>query len=111
MEKSELIKLRRSANIILQKYPDRIPVVLKNNKRAPVEGLKKLKYLVPRDITVAEFMENIRKGVSVSSNEAIFIYVNNNIPTATKLMGDIYEEFKDETLYLVMDICHENTFG
>ena len=46
---------------IRSRYPDRIPVIVERAENSNIENIDKRKYLVPNDITVAQFMWIIRK--------------------------------------------------
>ena len=65
---------------IMLKYPDRIPVIVELVKGSKL-NLDKNKFLVPNDLTVGQFMYVIRTRIHVDPDEAIFLFVNNTIPT------------------------------
>jgi len=97
---------------IKNKYPERIPVICeKLNNRSNIPDLDKSKYLVPCDLTVGQFIYVIRKRIKLSSEQAIFIFINGNIPSNTSLMCDLYEYNKDEDGFLYVTYSGENTFG
>jgi len=98
---------------VLAKYPDRIPVICqKRNVNDDTPLIKKTKYLVPRDLTVAQFMSVVRKKIDLSEEKALFFYVNNfSIPKASEEIQNIYCKEKDEDEFLYFTYCLENTFG
>merc|ERR1712018_394842 len=61
---------------IRQKYPDRIPVIVQKVENSNIEKIDKRKYLVPADITAAQFMWIIRKRINLPSERAIFLFVD-----------------------------------
>ena len=73
--------------------------------------IDKVKYLVPKDLTMAQFMYVIRKRMELSSNSALFAFVNNTIPPSSSLLSDIYEQHKDEDGFLYITYSGEQTFG
>ncbi|OBS81373.1 hypothetical protein A6R68_20401 [Neotoma lepida] len=86
---------------IRAKYPDRVPIV----------DIDKRKYLVPSDITVAQFMWIIRKRIQLPSEKAIFLFVDKTVPQSSLTMGQLYEKEKDEDGFLYVAYSGENTFG
>ena len=92
------------------KYPDRVPVVCERfGDDIPL--LDKNKYLVPKELTVSQFHYVIRKRLSLRPDQTIFFYVKENIPTATAIVGDIYEQYKDSDGFLYFVYTTENAFG
>merc|ERR1711871_213674 len=53
----------------------------------------------------------IRKRIKMSSEKAIFIFINSVLPPTAALMSSIYEEQKDEDGFLYITYSGENTFG
>jgi len=70
----------------------------------------KQKYLVPSDISVAQFMW-IRKRTQLPSEKAIFLFVDKTVPQSSLTMGQLYEKEKDEDGFLYVAYSGENTFG
>ncbi|MBA0811832.1 hypothetical protein Gohar_025847, partial [Gossypium harknessii] len=70
-----------------------------------------LRYLVPADLTVGQFIYVVRKRIKLSAEKAIFVFVKNTLPPTAALMSAIYEENRDEDGFLYMTYSGENTFG
>ncbi|CAO2624784.1 Gamma-aminobutyric acid receptor-associated protein-like 2 [Lemmus lemmus] len=68
-----------------------------------IVDIDKRKYLVPSDITVAQFMWLIRKRIQLPSEKAIFL--------SSLTMGQLYEKEKDEDGFLYVAYSGEDTFG
>ncbi|XP_066290782.1 gamma-aminobutyric acid receptor-associated protein-like 2 [Branchiostoma lanceolatum] len=96
---------------IRRKYPDRIPVVVEKVPNSQIQDIDKKKFLVPTDITVAQFMWIIRKRIKLPSERAIFLFVGKILPQSSANMGQIYNEHKDEDGFLYIAYSGENTFG
>jgi len=96
---------------ILEKYPDRIPVICEKLAKSKMEEIDKKKYLVPSDLNIGQFVYVLRKRVKLSSQEAIYLFVNGNIPATSQLINQIYDQHKDEDGFLYMQYSGENTFG
>nr|XP_037864177.1 gamma-aminobutyric acid receptor-associated protein-like 2 isoform X3 [Chlorocebus sabaeus] len=65
---------------IRAKYPDRVPVIVEKVSGSQIVDIDKRKYLVPSDITVAQFMWIIRKRIQLPSEKAIFLFVDKTVP-------------------------------
>ena len=84
--------------------------IITNDDDTPL--IKKTKFLVPRELTVAQFMSVVRKKIDLSEEKALFFYVNNfSIPNASEEIQNIYYKEKDEDQFLYFTYCAENTFG
>jgi len=93
------------------KYSDRVPIIVKpGNDHTP--QIEKFKYLVPRNVTVTEFVNVIRKQIKIRSFQALFILVGDGVlPVSRETMGQVYEEHRDEDGFLYLVYSLENTFG
>ncbi|KAJ9095167.1 ubiquitin-like protein atg8 [Naganishia adeliensis] len=85
-------KRKAEAERIKQKYNDRIPVICEKVKDSHIAVLDKKKYLVPKDLTVGQFVYVIRKRIKLAPEKAIFIFVDDILPPTAALMSAIYEE-------------------
>ena len=104
-------KQKEEALRVLNKYPDRIPVICEKNKKSDVPEINKKKFLVPKDLTVGQFIYIIRKRINIKPEKAIFLFINRNIPPTGELIGNLYEKNKDKTGFLTVVYSSENTFG
>ncbi|KAI8791269.1 gamma-aminobutyric acid receptor-associated protein-like 2 [Biomphalaria glabrata] len=96
---------------IRTKYPERIPVIVEKDAKSQIATIDKRKFLVPSDISVAQFMWIIRKRIQLPSEKAIFLFVGKVLPQSSASMGQIYEDHKDEDGFLYIAYSGENTFG
>lgn len=94
---------------LLETYEDRIPIICETNNSSL--KLDKCKYLVPKDLTFAQFQYIIRKRLSLSADQAIFIFVNNLLPSHNSLMLKIYEDNKDKDGFVYSVVALESAFG
>lgn len=113
--KSEFSFSKRSleAKRIMSKYNDRIPIICEraNNVGPDCPYIDKKKYLVPMDLTVAQFIYVIRKRLNLDAEKAMFIFVNGEVPTNANLITNLYNDYKDEDGFLYVTYALENTFG
>lgn len=96
---------------IRKKYPKRIPVIVEKKYNSDIMDIDKKKYLVPSEITISQFLYVIRKRIKLSDEQAIFIFINNRIPSSSSLMQQIYKQDKNEDGFLYIEYSGENTFG
>ena len=97
---------------ILNKYTDKIPVIVTKGASCNLTDIDKNKFLVPAEITLGQFMYVIRKRINLSPEDALFLFINNNTLAPTSMtLGSIYDDHKDEDGFLYLVYCNENTFG
>ena len=65
---------RERVKQIIKLNPDRVPVYIESGDDKFENKLKKHKYLVPKDLTMAQFTYVIRKQLKLKPEEAIFIF-------------------------------------
>jgi len=98
------------AERIKKKYPARVPVIVETKPDVP--PLSKHKYLVPRDLTVGEFIYVLRNRIKLRPEQALYLFFNSSvIAPAAAMLGVIYENHKDSDQFLYANLCMENTFG
>ncbi|XP_041455692.1 gamma-aminobutyric acid receptor-associated protein-like 2 [Lytechinus variegatus] len=93
------------------KYPERIPVIVQKAPKSQIPDIDKRKFLIPADITVAQFMWIIRKRIQLPAEKAIFLFVGKVLPQSSATMGQIYQEHRDSDGFLYVAYSGENTFG
>lgn len=98
---------------LLNKYPDRIPIICERSTTAARDCpiINRTKYLVPRDLTIGDFLYVIRKRLHFPSEKAIFLVVGNTTPSTTSVIYDLYHIYKDADNYLYITYDQENVFG
>ena len=62
--KTENERLTESSKII-ERYPDRIPIIVEKDKKSKIKDIDKNKFLVPNDMTLGQFMYVIRKRIKL----------------------------------------------
>ena len=100
------------ASLILKDHPHRIPVVVEcSDSLQAMHPLKKNKFIVPHELTLAQFMFVIRKHMKLEPEYAIFVFINNRLHPTTTPIGTIYTQEKDEDGFMYLDVFQESTFG
>ncbi|CAK9297922.1 unnamed protein product [Gordionus sp. m RMFG-2023] len=110
-EENAFSKRKSESEKILQKYPDRIPIIIEKIPYSDVPEIDRHKYLVPQDISVAQLIWIIRKRLNISSDKSMNIFANKTIPNSTVLLNELYYQHKDEDGFLYISYTAENAFG
>ena len=97
---------------IRQKYHDRYPIICERGRGADLPSIDRKKYLVPHDITIANFMYIIRKRIKLPPEKSIFLFFGETqmLPSAM-LISTAYEQHKDPDGFLYINYNGESTFG
>jgi len=103
-------RIKESQNIIA-KYPDRIPIICEKNSKNNIPDMEKSRLLVPRDFKLADLITIIRNKLKLDPTYALFVTIDNNIPSSTCLMSDLYNDYSDADGFLYVIYSQENTFG
>ena len=109
--KSTFEKRKQESDNIKKKYPDRIPIIVQKHVKSTLNEVDKCKYLVPKDMTMGQFLFVIRRRVKLEPSHALFITVNGLMATAMKTIGEVYETEQDDDGFVYMLYTNENTFG
>ena len=105
------VKRRSESARMRSKFPDRVPVILDAHPNSHVPPIDKSKFLVPSDLTVGQFAYVIRRRISLSPTQAMFMYVRNVLPVSSLSFGELDAEHRDEDGFLYVTYSGENTFG
>jgi len=103
-------KRKSDSEKILAKYPNRIPVIVERFGDE-VPEIDRSKYLVPDDLTMANFMYVIRKRLKLAPEKAIYLFVNDKIMAGISCVSTVYEKYSDEDGFLYIKYSGESTFG
>ena len=77
------------ARKVMRKFPDRVPVIIERASTGDdVPLLRKRKYLVPRTLTVGQFVHLIRGQLSLPPQQAIFVFAHHILPPTAMLVAD-----------------------
>jgi hypothetical protein len=109
---------KTEADRILNKYTDRLPVIVTKNKLCKdIETIDKIKYLVPLDLTVYKFSYVLRNRLNLPSHQAFIIYQvdpytnTKRFLNGSSLMAEVYDNYKSPDGFLYIEYDSENTFG
>ena len=66
------------SNRILNKYKDKYPLIVEKSKDC-IYDIQKNKYLVPKDLSIAQFQYVIRKRIKLNSEQALYFLIKGKI--------------------------------
>ena len=96
---------------VMSAYTDRIPIVCEKQRNSKMPDIKKKKYLVPKDLTVGQFIYVLRKQINIDPKVGFFIFINSNILKNSEIVYDCYTKYKDPDGFLYVKYDFENVFG
>ena len=97
---------------ILEKYPDKIPIIVtKYEKCKTAPDITKNKFLVPGDLTLAQFVYVIKKRLQLAAEMSLYIFINEQVPASSSTLNSLYNTEKDEDGFMYISYASENTFG
>ncbi|KAF4736124.1 Gamma-aminobutyric acid receptor-associated protein-like 2 [Perkinsus olseni] len=116
------------ARRILQKYPDRVPVIVERAERSDLPEIEKKKFLVPGTMLCGEFKYIVHKHITqaaennladgqrggaqgISAEQTIYLFVKKKTPRTGSMMSELYDAHKDEDGFLYLTYSAENTLG
>ena len=97
----------------MAKYPGKIPIICERDPRSKdIPDIDRKKYLVPDDLSIANFMYVIRKRLKLTPDKSIYLFVNDLVmPATSQLLSLMYSENCDEDGFLYIKYAGESTFG
>lgn len=100
---------------VREKYPTKIPIICelhsKDTNHKHYSMLDKSKYLVSEELTLAQFMQVIRKKISMEQSVAIFLFIKGRMYPSSTPMNILYSQCKDLDGFLYIQYGFENVFG
>lgn len=96
--------------ILKEKYPDKIPIIVKKANNCELKDLEKNKFLVFNTMSLGEFQMIIRKNLNINESQSLVLFINNVLePNSSQLIDIHNKHFPNEILEIVYTT--ENTFG
>ncbi|RNA13488.1 gamma-aminobutyric acid receptor-associated [Brachionus plicatilis] len=120
-DKVSFEKRLSDAEDLLRNYPDRVPIIVEKRSSSSINPfhkrseklaeIKNNKFLVPKDLSVGQLFYIIRKNLTLKSDEALYLFINNKMPVFSATLGSIYQEEHDQDKFLYVLYSQEETFG
>jgi GABA(A) receptor-associated protein len=100
------------ADKLKERYPDKIPIFVSKAPNAKdIPDLPKHKFLAPSNLSTGQFIYILRRQIKLAPEKAMFLFVNNTLPTSSSLLSELYALHKSKDGALRMTYTSENTFG
>lgn len=99
---------------IRTKYPTRIPTLIfpKTHLEPPID---KNKYIVPMDLMLSSLITVVRSRLGLTREKTILFIIKKGtqifIPHGDQLVGFLYDLYKDDNGFLVINYFIENAYG
>ena len=108
-----LLERQNEAKEIIEKYPQRIPVICERDPSSTLEDIQKKKYLVPYDMTVSQFSFIIRQKLRLTKEAALFLLVNGKVSiVGNQTISEAYQTHKDiDDSFLYITYTSQLTWG
>lgn len=105
-------KRKEESKRIIEKYSDKIPVILEKGESTLLPNIKKQKFLLQRDLTVGQYLYIIRQQLKLDSSESMFLIVNESyIPPNSASIEEIYTNHADKDGFLYITYSAQQVFG
>ena len=111
MEKLSFEQRVKESSRLMNKYPNRIPVIVKKSQNSKIQDIDKNKFLVPSDQTIGQMVYVIRNRIKLSQEKGLFVFVNNILPPTGEILSEVYKSHKDPDGFLYITYACENVFG
>lgn len=105
---------KREAEKMLEKYPDKVPVICIIDKKLTKSPDVKsyYKYIIPKNITISSMSYILRNKIKISHSEAITVFSEKNtFFTGTMDIMTVYHHHANQDKFLYLTIKAENAFG
>jgi len=108
------------ARKILEKHPDRIPIICERSAFSTLPQISKSKFAVPGGMRAGEFKYLVQKEIKRAVPEeaagpqpeqTIYIFINGVTPRCSTSMAELYEQHRREDGFLCVKYCAEQTLG
>ena len=80
-------------------------------KGCDLPELPKRKFIVPRDLTLGQFMFVVRKHMTLAPEKALFFFVNNTLAPTSVMMFELYAAHMCNDGALHITYTSESAFG
>ena len=103
---------RTKLSKLLEKNPNKIPLIFEKHPLSKLNVDKNMKFISTRNIKLAHFSKQIREMINLSADSSIFFSCKNlKVIKHDILVGDLYDQYKDEDGFLYVQFREVESFG
>lgn len=102
---------QKQLNIALEKYPNKVPIIIQKSNSSKLIELDKNKFLIDKNIKVYEFKYIIQRRIKLKYLQAFFLFNDFWLVDNNQTIGELYEKSKNQDGVLYLKYCEENAFG
>jgi len=112
--RKSLIVRKEESETIRSKFPSKVPVIVeKYVKEKCLPNLDKVKFLVPKELTLSQLANILRIRLQLTPSQAFFLLVSNGtiIPSLSASLHQLHTKYLDEDGFLYVTYASQETFG
>jgi len=102
---------RADALKVIEKFPDRVPVIVTKAPKCDLADIDRKKYLVPKGLTVGQFLYILRKRINLPSEKSMYLFAGRKLPVVGAPIDELYKHHVDDDGFLYLVYSSESTFG
>ncbi|CAL1280892.1 unnamed protein product [Larinioides sclopetarius] len=112
-ERRSLEMRKMESSEVRSKFLKKVPVIVEKSDREKVlPHLDRVKFLVPLDMTMSQFVGIVRTRLKLKPTQTFYLMLNNrSVVTMSRYMGGIYDEYKDEDGFLYCTYAAQEMYG
>ncbi|XP_052006293.1 microtubule-associated proteins 1A/1B light chain 3C [Xyrauchen texanus] len=98
---------------IRSKFPNKLPVIVERYVREnKLPLLDKTKFLVPYELTLAQFLSLLRSKIVLEASQALYLLISGkNMSCLSASMGEVYSQYRDPDGFLYITYASQDMFG
>ena len=112
-ERKSLAERKADVETIRNKFPTKIPIIVERYKKEKsLPPIDKVKFLVPIELTMAQFTTIVRNRLSLGDMETFYMYTDTgHMPALSINLTDLYNQCQDMDGFLYVTYASQEVFG
>ena len=103
---------KKESNELLEKHPDKLPIILEKDPSCKLKEMKKKKYLLLKKSTISQLQEIIKRKTELPEKESLFLQVRTKYGLSGETtIEDVYSKYKDQDGFLYIMYTSELIYG
>jgi len=99
----------KESTYLLEKYPNRVPIIIIPGKN--ITEKKEFKFLVPENLSLIQLVYLMKEKMNHTSYDSIYFCIDNIILNSTEKIYNLKRKYKSKDGFLYIYYVKENTFG